>query len=205
MMRRHFGWFALLAVITISSRAPAQQTGGAGFQRSATRTLVSGADSSAPKNLVSINPLGIVFGYFSAEIEHSFAPSGSIGLAGSYDGTNDFGYSSLDGILRFYPAAERIRGFAIGATIGYTHVNSDYVVYPACVDCYGAGSSYSIGNGASNAFTLGVQGDYSWWIGKEQRFGIEAGLGAKRLFYHGGGRRGSEALPTGRLSIGWGF
>nr|MBA3645961.1 hypothetical protein [Gemmatimonadaceae bacterium] len=155
------------------------------------QVIVQTADS-VRSNLISVNPLGIVFAYFSAEIEHSFAPSGSVAFAGSYDGTGDFGYNSADVILRYYPQAQGIRGFAIGVTTGYTHVSSDYVVYSQCLGCGGP-----FVNGSSKAFTAGIQGDYSWWIGKQQRFGIELGLGAKRLFYTGDGRRGSEALPTG--------
>ncbi len=182
---------ASFAVVSILAAVPA----------TARSQVVQTADS-VRSNLISVNPLGIVFAYFSAEVEHSFAPSGSVALAGSYDGTGDFGYNSADLILRYYPQAQGIRGFAIGVTTGYTHVSSsEYLLaYPDCLGCGGPFVS-----GSSNAFTAGIQGDYSWWIGKKQRFGIELGLGAKRLFYTGSGRRGSEALPTGRLSIGWGF
>jgi hypothetical protein len=50
-----------------------------------------------------------------------------------------------------------------------------------------------------------VQFDYSWILGPSQHFGIELGAGAKRLFYQDKSGRGSEALPTGRLSIGYAF
>jgi hypothetical protein len=198
-MIRISGWIIALPIVLSASSLSAQQGPVTDFQKPQTRTVRwNGQDVPLRQNLISVNPLGIVFGYFSAEAEHAFSMGGSVALNGSYDGTGDFGYSSADVILRYYPSLEMIRGFAIGGTVGYTHVSSDLVTFADCSGC-------TFGNGASNAFTLGIQGDYSWWIGRDQRFGIELGLGAKRLFYHGGGRRGSEALPTGRLSIGWGF
>ena len=154
-------------------------------------TPQSPADS-ARTNLLSFNPLGVVFEYFSGEFEHAFSRSASIALAGSYASPYDLSYSSVDIIGRYYPDGA-LRGFSIGPTVGYTHVADNYSCYNTC------------SNGSTNAFTLGVELDYSWLVGRSQRFGIETGIGAKRLFYTGRNSLGSDALPTARVSVGYAF
>lgn len=144
------------------------------------------------ENLLSINPLGVLFEYYSAEFEHSMSRSTSLAVAGSYFSPFDIGYSSVDGILRYYPAEQGLRGFSIGPSVGYTHVSDNSCVF----DCT---------TNSSSAVTIGVQLNYSWILGPSQHFGIELGLGAKRLFYSGSEGRGSTALPTGRLSVGYAY
>jgi hypothetical protein len=145
------------------------------------------ATDSTRMNLFSINPLGVVFEYFSVEGEHALSKSTSLALSGAYASPSDFTYVSVDLIGRYYPAERGLRGFAIGPTVGYTHASDS---------CCSSSSD--------NAFTVGVQFDYSWIVGPSQHFGIELGAGAKRLFYQGSGG-GSTALPTGRLSVGYAF
>jgi hypothetical protein len=152
---------------------------------------------SIRENLISTDPLGVVFQFYNAELEHAISPEFSLAAHASYFRPTDIGYTSFDLLARYYPNAEGLRGFDIGGTVGYTHLTTQDYGYAACIGC---GPSYS--NNANNAFTLGIQGDYSWILGPSQHFGIELGLGAKRLFYRTKGR-GSDALPTARLSIGY--
>ena len=147
---------------------------------------------STRTSLISINPLGVVFEYFSGEFEHAVSPITSIAVAGSYVSPFDFTYSSVDLIGRYYPNGA-LRGFSIGPTVGYTHVADNPSCFSVCTTT------------STNAFTVGMQLDYSWILGRSQHFGIEAGVGAKRLFYQGNNTRASEALPTGRLSVGYAF
>lgn len=171
------------ASIVISAFLPSVSAG------QATPALPS---DSARTNLLSFNPLGVVFEYFSGEFEHAVSRSASLAIAGSYASPFGLSYSSVDLIGRYYPDGA-LRGFSIGPTVGYTHVADNYSCYDVCF------------NGGSNAFTLGVELDYSWLLGRSQRFGIETGIGAKRLFYTGKNSLGSDALPTGRISIGYAF
>jgi hypothetical protein len=145
-------------------------------------------------NLLSINPLGVVFEYFSGEFEHALSPSTSVALTASYASPFDFTYTSFDVIGRYYPAEEGLRGFSVGPTVGFTHVAQprDF-----CFNCTSANT---------NAFTVGAELDYSWIMGPSQHFGVELGVGAKRLFLSGKDVNGvSTALPTGRISIGYAF
>ena len=47
---------------------------------------------------------------------------------------------------------------------------------------------------------IGVRGDYVWILGRDQRFSVATGIGAKRLLNND---LGTEGLPIGRLSIGY--
>lgn len=146
---------------------------------------VDGARSGlARPNLVSANPIGILFQWFNAEFEHAVAPTVSLAAAGSSYDFDDARYSSVDGIVRYYPAAKAVRGFSIGASVGYIDIDDD------CDSCSDSGTSA----------TVGVRADYVWIIGRDQHFSAQAGVGAKRLFNND---LGTEGVPIGRLSIGW--
>lgn len=153
------------------------------------------------ENLVSTDPFGVVFQFYNAELEHALSPEFSLAAHASYLKYTDIGYTSGDLIGRYYPNAEGLRGFDIGGTIGFTHLTTQDVTYLG-LPCPSSGCSPVYSNSANNAFTLGIQGDYSWILGPSQHFGVEIGIGAKRLFYSAKGA-GSEALPTGRLSVGY--
>lgn len=195
-MTRRFYSAALLALFLGSSRLAAQQPS-TGFEKPVT-PMVRWNEKDVPlrENLLSVNPLGVVFEYFSAEFEHSTTRATSLAVSGSYMSPFDITYTSFDVIGRYYPAEQGLRGFAIGPTVGYTQVKDKNTF--ACWDvCTPATTTH--------ATTVGVQIDYSWILGPSQHFGIELGLGAKRLFYSGSSGGGSEALPTGRVSVGYSF
>jgi len=138
-------------------------------------------------NLVSTNPIGIIFEWFNGEFEHAIAPTVSFAIAGSHFSFESFNYTSVDGIVRYYPSARAIRGFGVGGSVGYSRVDED----GNCIDCADA----------ADAFTIGVRGDYVWLLGRDQHFAVAAGIGAKRFFYSSRDASGSAALPIGRLSI----
>jgi hypothetical protein len=140
-------------------------------------------------NLISTNPIGMIFEWFNGEFEHALAPTAGLAIAASHFSFDEFSYTNVDGIIRYYPNARAIRGFAFGGSVGFVRAGVDDI---NCIDC-------EDGSG----FTLGVRGDYVWLMGRDQHFAVAAGLGAKRLFYREGGSSGSTALPIGRLSIGF--
>lgn len=151
------------------------------------------------QNLVSTDPLGVVFQWYNAELEHALSPEISLAAHASYVKPIDVAYTSADIIARYYPNAQGLRGFDIGGTVGFAHLSSPDFAYAQCLGC---GPDY---NQSANAFTLGIQGDYSWILGPSQHFGVELGVGAKRFFYNSKNTNSnfSVALPTARASIGY--
>jgi hypothetical protein len=137
-------------------------------------------------NLISANPIGLLFLWFNAELEHAVSPVVSLAAAASsyeFDGPR---YGSVDGIVRYYPAARALRGFSIGGSVGFINIDDDPCEF--CSDDSGSSA------------TIGVRADYVWIIGRDQRFSAAAGVGAKRLLSD---NLGTEGVPIGRLSIGW--
>ena len=139
-------------------------------------------------NLVSANPIGILFEWYNGEYERALSSIVSLaGAASAYD-LDDTDYQSVDGIIRYYPSGKALRGFSIGASVGYINLDEDFD------DCFGC-----VEEDGSSA-TLGVRADYVWILGRDQRFAAAAGIGAKRLLSD---NLGTEGVPIGRLSIGY--
>lgn len=148
--------------------------------------------SAIPRvNLVSSNPIGLVFEWFNGEFERAVTPSVSVAAAGSHFDFDGFQYTSIDGIFRYYPTERALRGFSFGGSLGYLTASGDN-------DC-----TFGCEDDSESAFSLGVRGDYVWLLGRSQHFAVAAGIGAKRVFYSDSGSSGSVALPIGRLSIGY--
>ena len=162
-----------LALVAIASPSFAQSVDG-------TRTGI------VRPNLISANPIGLLFLWFNAEFEHAVAPTVSLAVAASSYDFEDARYGSVDGIVRYYPAAKAVRGFSIGGSIGFIDINED--TCDGCTDDSGSSA------------TVGVRADYVWIIGRDQHFSAAAGVGAKRLLSND---LGTEGVPIGRLSIGW--
>lgn len=143
----------------------------------------------ARTGLVSANPIGLLFEWYNGEFERAIAPTVSVAIAASrFDFFDDDTYTAVDGILRFYPGGRAIRGFAVGMSAGFINVEVG--------DCFQCDSE------SESVATLGVRGDYVWILGRDQRFAVATGIGAKRLF---GNDVGEAGLPIGRLSIGYAF
>ncbi len=146
----------------------------------------------ARTNLISANPIGLLFQWYNGEIEHAVTSTVSVAASGSsYDFANDTKYTSLDAIARFYPGARAVKGFSVGASVGYIHLKDQYTYAYDCIGC-------SRNNGSTG--TVGVRADYVWILGRDQRFSAAMGIGAKRLLSD---EFGTEGLPIGRLSIGY--
>lgn len=142
----------------------------------------------ARTNLISANPIGLLFEWYNGEFEHAVKPTISLGVAGSSYDIDNSRYASLDGIARYYPAARALRGFSIGLSAGFIDIKDDVG------DCFGCNDD------SGSSATIGVRGDYVWIIGQDQRFAVATGLGAKRLLNND---LGTNGVPIGRLSIGY--
>lgn len=137
-------------------------------------------------NLISANPIGLLFQWYNAEYEHALLPTVSLAVAGSSYDFEDATYASVDGIARYYPAGRALRGFSLGGSVGFIDINED--------NCFGCGDQ------SGSSATIGVRADYVWILGRDQHFSAAAGIGAKRLLSND---LGTEGVPIGRLSIGW--
>ncbi|MCC6317883.1 MAG: hypothetical protein IT361_09350 [Gemmatimonadaceae bacterium] len=140
------------------------------------------------RNLLTIDPLGIPFEYFSVEYERMMTGLVSVGLIGSYLGWGDGSFTTLESKLRFYLNEEAPDGFAVGLAGGITRVQEDEPNRP---------------DQAETRPTIGVIVDYSWILGKAQRFVVSTGVGAKRVL----GVKAEyndipTAYPTARFQVG---
>lgn len=153
---------------------------------SASAQTVDADRAGLRQNLISANPIGLLFEWYNGEYERAFSSTASVAIAASrfdfFD--NDF-YTAVDGIVRYYPGGRAVRGFSLGGSVGVINVDSD------CFECE---------DDSESVFTVGVRGDYVWILGRDQRFAVATGIGAKRLF---GNSIGEAGLPIGRLSIGY--
>jgi hypothetical protein len=150
------------------------------------------APDTARRNLVVINPFGVVFSFLSGEYEHALSRSATVGLAGTYNAPSDFTYVTSEVKMRYYPSEHAPDGFSVALSAGMTHVSGDILCFDVC------------DNSPTNRPTAGFELDYNWLLGPSRRFAVGAGLGAKRLF--GSKTSGSDdALPTARVVLGMAF
>src|SRR5436190_10788453 len=70
------------------------------------------------RTYISINPLGIPFDLFSAEVESGIAQGMTLGASASHIDVGDQRYSSADFKFRYYPSEVVLRGISVGASLG---------------------------------------------------------------------------------------
>ncbi|CAA9341907.1 MAG: hypothetical protein AVDCRST_MAG11-3022 [uncultured Gemmatimonadaceae bacterium] len=154
---------------------------------------------------ISINPLGLPFGFFSGEYE--FSPTGTGGLTLGVGGTYATGYFEeededesrdawVEGKVLYYPGEVPLRGFAVGLTLGYHNARND------------GGDLFTPGGvvRSEGAPTVGVLLDYNWLIGARRRFLVGTGIGARRVLKDvDAGSPLDQVYPDGRLQIGLAF
>jgi hypothetical protein len=114
---------------------------------------------------IGINPLGIPFDIFSAEVESGIAQGMTLGGNASHTELDNKRYSSGELKFRYYPSEIVLKGFSIGASAGLLRY-SDIV----------NGQRQSI-----DSPTLGLLLDYNWMLGASHRFIVGTGVGAKRI------------------------
>lgn len=153
--------------------------------------IPAAAQAPVRRNLLSINPLGIPFEYFSGEYERNVSGLTTFGLQASYLNIDDGSYSTVEAKVRFYPNEEAPTGFSLGLATGITRVSEDR---------YNGTSSENV---SETRPTIAVIVDYNWVLGKAKRVIVGGGVGAKRLIGSSGDFLDIEtAYPTARFQIG---
>jgi len=151
--------------------------------------------------IISTSPLGLVFGLLSVDYERRLSAVTTLGASGSYFAPDGGSYVSADARYRYYPQEQALEKFSFGGTAGFTRfAAADDFCDPEFESC---GS-----DDAGNALTLGLELGYAWLLGRQERFAVGVGVGAKRLFFLNDDVDTEdvlETLPTVRLSIGYAF
>lgn len=137
------------------------------------------------KQVVSVNPFGLVLRWWNVEYERKITPSSTLGVSGSVLGVDDVDFASVTGLWRYYPQGAALTGVFFGARAGVYHGS----------DVDGSGSAFGVG------FEIG----YTWLLGARRNVGLSLGAGLTRLVA-GDSRDWPAALPTVRLlNIGIAF
>ena len=144
---------------------------------------------------------GVVSGEFETALG---APGFSLGAGGLLDlSGNDDRFSSLQAKVKYYPNELTLKGFAVGLTLGVLSARdeeSDFVCGP--FDC----TSGPTRRTTETKPTFGVVIDYNWLLGRQKRFVVGAGVGARRVLGSLDERSPLERVwPDGRLVVGWAF
>lgn len=148
---------------------------------------------SFPRQVFSINPLGLAAGLYTGEYELAIDRQMSVGMTASYVDFGDQDFTTVDGRWRIYPSRV-LEGVAFGLSAGFgrTRDNDD--------DADGEVESAAWG------LTIGSTIDYQWILGDENRFAFGTGLGFKRFISRADrDGNGPRVWPTFRLSVGAAF
>lgn len=153
------------------------------------------AQSEIPKQVLSVQPLGAVFGVFAGEYERAAGASVTWGIGATYWGSGFSGggarYTSAEFKLRAYPNGVALNGFSVGGAVGYTSIS-------------GNGNSYSSASTIGGP-TFGVLLEYQWLLGPKKEWTFALGAGAKALFINDSNTSIDfiGKYPTARVSVGY--
>lgn len=154
-----------------------------------------------PPNRASVNLLGVPFGIVSGEYERFATEEISFGAAAGIDQNSE---SSIEAKARYYPGASGARGFAVGLSVGVARIRPD--------DEWCGGLCDDDDGPLATGFTFGAIVDYSWLLGRRERFYVGTGIGAKRVFgidkeveVDGFIQDYAKVLPSFRLQTGFVF
>lgn len=159
------------------------------------------SSANGPSRVISANPFLPLFGYFSAEYEQRVKDNVAFALSGSHIKFDDR-YTNLDAKIRLYPNDKALEGFGMASSLGMAWIRREGR-YEDCTD-FGC---VPLPRKTFTTPSFAIELSYQWMLGRSKSTAITAGFGAKR--YLGGSRADfdgiARVLPTGRLSIGYGF
>lgn len=184
-----------------SALALTAAAGSAGAQTLSEQT----ATLTGPSRFISTNPFLPLFGFFSAEYEQRIKENVAFAVAASHVKYDDR-YTHLDAKLRLYPNDRALEGFSLASSLGLAWIKRDR----DDLYCIPIGSGSGCPGRPDRTFTtpsFAVELGYQWLLGRSRSTAITAGFGVKR--YLGGSKSDFDGiqrvLPTGRISIGYGF
>ena len=157
---------------------------------------IASAQTSQPsrKTAFAINPLGIPFEIVSVELESAVHDAFTIAGNFSYFSPDEFTRSSFEVKGRLYPNERAPGGFSVGFGLGGVNTRENL-------------SIDGVETKQDKTYpSIGVYVDYNWLLGKNSRFYVGTGVGAKRIL---GDRDDFDDAPfvygTARFLIGVAF
>lgn len=180
----------------------------------------SGRDAPVRTAVLSIQPISSIVGLYAAEFERRISESATFGVGATawldeYNNDDEFyddgdaprdRYLSAEIKFRYYPGGEPLRGFSFGITGGAARLTNDVYLGSST-----SGSS-QYEQVTRTAGKVGFELDYNWLLGRDRRFAVALGAGAKRLIMSDSDRffdysdfLVARAYPTARLSVGFAF
>ena len=152
------------------------------------------------RQAVAVNALALPFGLFSAEYEAALASPGfTLGIGGSWLTTGDDRDSWISAKALYYPGERPFRGFSVGLTAGVHSARNDnnFVCTFGCSN---------VQRRTATAPTAGVIVSYDWLLGRQEKFRVGLGAGAKRVLRDvNDGSPLEQVYPDGRFVIGVAF
>ena len=155
------------------------------------------------KQVLSLNPIGVVLGLYGLEYERALnaTSSATLGASATYLPVGDFYYGSIEAKARYYFDNKAIVGFYGGITAGFTRVAANLDEFCADFD-----PSSDCRDESANALGAGVELGYQWLMGREKKYTVALALGAKKLLFLGTNVDGALAtLPVFRFNVGYRF
>jgi len=141
-----------------------------------------------PRQVLSVNPIGLAAGLYTAEYEAAIDPQMTVGATASFVDFGDYDFTTVDARWRIYPT-RALEGVAFGLSLGV-----------------GRSRDERDAEGAAWGPTIGSTIDYQWIMGDERRFAFGTGLGFKRFITREDrDGNGPRYWPTFRLSVGAAF
>lgn len=108
-----------------------------------------------------VNPIGIPFGWYTAEVDRQLNARVSAGVTGTHLEVDKGSYTSVDAKVRFHFDRDAPRGLAVGVAAGFTHLEE--------------------GSLGETGPSLALFADYNWIVPRWQRLMIGTGAGLKHL------------------------
>ncbi len=159
------------------------------------------------KQILTIDPLGVLYNSFNADYERKVAPATTVGVsAGHFDSLD---YSNVALLARWYPQRAALDGFYIGARAGAYRLETYEYEYTTVTDPNGR--TYSTYPSAPRKVQhimpgVGIDLGYNWLLGPKQNFSVGLGFGVTRLLGNGDEFDFTMAVPNMKLvSIGFAF
>lgn len=143
--------------------------------------------------LLSVNPLGLVYGGLTGEAEKRLNPKNTIAAAVNYWSAFGANYTSVDLKYRFYQkGASDFRGLSYGPMVGFQRVGVTLcdVLDESC---------------SATGLTVGGTVDYVLPLGKEQRWAAAFGAGVKTSIGTSELAGAQFTYPFIRLGVGYAF